>query len=205
MRIEQLVVGQLSVNCYIVSCENTKEAMVIDPGDEAEAILDKIEKAQLDVKYIVNTHGHADHIGANTLVQNKTNAVIAIHGEDAPMLDNATLNLSAYIGQSVTSKRADRILQDGDTITIGDIAFSVLHTPGHTKGGICLLNEDVLFSGDTLFSESIGRTDFPGGSMQTIIDSIQKKLLPLPDHTKVYPGHGSCTTIGWERVHNQFL
>jgi len=205
MKLNQLTVGQLGVNCYIVSCEDTKESLVIDPGDNVEIILEKIEQENLQVKYIVNTHGHADHIGANTILKNKTKALIAIHSDDAPMLSNPKLNLSIYIGASIISDAADIILNDGDIMTIGNVNLSVLHTPGHTKGGICLLTEGALFSGDTLFAESIGRCDFPDGSMNDLIHSIQSQLMKLPDDIKVYPGHGPVTTIGWERTHNPYL
>jgi hydroxyacylglutathione hydrolase len=205
MKLNQLTVGQLGVNCYIVSCEDTNEALVIDPGDNVEIILEKIEQENLQVKYIVNTHGHADHIGANKILKNKTNAAIAIHSDDAPMLNNPKLNLSVYIGASIISDPADIILNAGDTITIGNVNLSVLHTPGHTKGGICLLTEGALFSGDTLFAESIGRCDFPDGSMNDLIHGIQSQLMKLPDDIKVYPGHGPVTTIGWERTHNPYL
>lgn len=205
MKLNQLTVGQLGVNCYIVSCEYTKEALVIDPGDNAEKILEKIDQENLQLKYIVNTHGHADHIGANHILKNKTNAAIAIHADDAPMLGDPKLNLSVYIGASIISDDADIILNAGDSITIGNINLSVLHTPGHTKGGICLLTEGILFSGDTLFAESIGRCDFPDGSMTDIIYSIKNQLMNLPDTVKVYPGHGPTTTIGWERNHNPYL
>lgn len=205
MKLTQLTVGQLGVNCYIVSCEDTKEALVIDPGDNAEIILEKVAQENLQVKYIVNTHGHADHIGANNILKNKTKAVIAIHIDDVPMLDNPKLNLSVYIGASIISDPADIILNAGDIITIGNVKLSVLHTPGHTKGGICLLTEGALFSGDTLFAESIGRCDFPDGSMNDLIHSIQSQLMKLPDDIKVYPGHGPATTIGWERIHNPYL
>ena len=205
MKLNQLTVGQLGVNCYIVSCEDTKESLVIDPGDNVEIILEKIEQENLQVKYIVNTHGHADHIGANTILKNKTKALIAIHSDDAPMLSNPKLNLSIYIGASIISDAADIILNDGDIMTIGNVNLSVLHTPGHTKGGICLLTEGALFSGDTLFAESIGRCDFPDGSMNDLIHSIQSQLMNLPDDVKVYPGHGPVTTIGWERTHNPYL
>jgi len=205
MKLNQLTVGQLGVNCYIVSCDDTKESLVIDPGDNVEIILEKIEQENLQVKYIVNTHGHADHIGANNILKNKTNAAIAIHSDDAPMLSNPKLNLSVYIGASIISDSADIILNAGDTITIGNVNLSVLHTPGHTKGGICLLTEGALFSGDTLFAESIGRCDFPDGSMNDLIHSIQSQLMNLSDDVKVYPGHGPVTTIGWERTHNPYL
>lgn len=205
MKIEQLVVGPLGVNCYIVLCEDTKQAAVIDPGENAEKILRELKG--VNVVAIVNTHGHADHIGANARIKEKTQAPIFIHEADAPMLSDARLNLSAFMGEEILSPVADRILKSGDTIVIGGLRFCVLHTPGHTPGGICLLERDqsVLFSGDTLFAESVGRTDFPGGSMAQLVEAVQNKLMILPDDTKVLPGHGPATTIGHERSHNPFL
>lgn len=205
MKIKQLVVGPLGVNCYIVSCEDTKQAAIIDPGDQAEKILGKLKG--LNAVAIVNTHGHADHIGANAAIKESTKAPIFIHEADAPMLSNARLNLSAFMGEEILSPDADRILKSGDTIVIGGLRFYVLHTPGHTPGGICLLEKEqsVLFSGDTLFAESVGRTDFPGGSMVQLAEAVQSKLMILPDNVKVLPGHGPATTIGHERSHNPFL
>lgn len=205
MKIVQMTVGALGVNCYIVFNEQTKEAIVIDPGDRAEDILSKIEAESLGVKYIVNTHGHADHIGANRALKEKTGAKIAIHELDAPMLTDAKLNLSLFMGGEVLSDAADIILKDGDTIDIGGEALTVIHTPGHTKGGVCLLWGETLFSGDTLFAESVGRCDFPGGDMRELIDGIQHKLMKLPDSVRVLPGHGPGTSIGRERTRNPYI
>lgn len=205
MKIIQLGVGQLGTNCYIVYCEQTLEAAVIDPGDNSEEILAEIKKANLKVKVIINTHGHADHIGANDAVQQATGAKVLIHHEDAAMLTSAQLNLSMYVGGGMVCQPPDQLLQDGDLITVGNIEFKTLHTPGHTPGGICLLADKVLIAGDTLFAESIGRTDFPGGSYSQLINGIKNKLMNLEDDVRVLPGHGPETSIGWERSHNPFI
>ncbi|MBP2634143.1 MAG: gloC [Firmicutes bacterium] len=205
MKIIQMGVGHLGTNCYIVFCEQTLQAAVIDPGGSEETILYEINNANLKVEYIINTHGHADHIAANDAIKKATGAQVLIHHEDAKMLTNAQLNLSMYIGDGIVCQAADRLLNDGDIITFGSISFKVLHTPGHTVGGICLLSDNVLIAGDTLFEESIGRTDFPGGSYSQLISSIKNQLLSLEDAVKVLPGHGAATSIGWERKHNPFI
>lgn len=191
MIIKRFAVGWLSTNCYVVGCEGTKEAVVIDPGLEsdkqAQEILDFVKEKDLHIKYIVNTHGHSDHTAGNTIVKEATGAPILIHERDASCV------------------HADRKLRDGDVIHIGCLKLVVLHTPGHTKGGISLLVDNVVFTGDTLFSGAIGRTDFPGGSYQELIQSIRNKLLPLPDAVEVYPGHESPTTLGKEKKTNPFL
>lgn len=205
MKIIQMEVGHLGTNCYIIYCEQTLKAGVIDPGGNPEAIIAEINKANLQVEYIINTHGHADHIAANDGVKQATGAKVLIHPEDAGMLISAERNLSMYIGGGFVCQPADRLLEHNDTITIGSIELKVLHTPGHTPGGICLLADSLLFAGDTLFAESIGRTDFPGGSYRELITGIKQHLLPLDDTVKVLPGHGPETTIGWERTHNPFI
>ncbi|QDR80845.1 MBL fold metallo-hydrolase [Sporomusa termitida] len=205
MKIIELQVGHLGTNCYIVYCEQTLKAGVIDPGGSADAIIAQIIKAGLTVEYIINTHGHADHIAANNAVQQATGAKILIHHEDAGMLTDAQRNLSTFIGAGIVCQPADRLLSHNDTVSIGNIEFTVLHTPGHTAGGICLLADKVLIAGDTLFAESIGRTDFPGGSYSQLIKSIKENLLGLDDDIAVLPGHGPRTSIGWERSHNAFI
>lgn len=205
MKIQTRTVGPLGVNCYIVEDEATKEALLIDPGDEADAILAEIEKRQLKVKYIVNTHGHADHIGANTEVKKALQAKLYIHQADAAMLGDDRKNLSAFCAQPVFSPPADAFLEDGMQLCIGETIWTVLHTPGHTPGGICLYTRGVLFSGDTLFAESVGRCDFPGGNMSELLEGIKKKLLVLPGDTIVYPGHGPTTQIDWEKKHNLYI
>jgi len=205
MKVIALNVGAIATNCYIAYDEESREAMVIDPGAEGKRIMAEIAKNKLQVKYIVNTHGHSDHILANKYVKDATGAELLIHTEDAPMLTNARLNLSAYMGENSTGPAADRLLQEGDVLKLGAAELKVLHTPGHSRGGICLVGEKVVFSGDTLFQMSIGREDLPGGSFKDLINSIKTKLMPLDDSLVVYPGHGPETTIGFEKRGNPFL
>ena len=204
--IHALVVSPCATNCYLVSDSSTRDALIIDPGDDADAIVQAVHADDLVVRGIVNTHGHADHIAANGALKQEFGCPIMIHELDAPYLTDADLNLSSFIGQSgPLSPPADRLLREGDVVMLGDRRFSVIHTPGHTPGGICLIVDDVLFSGDTLFARSIGRSDFPGGAHRTLIESIRTKLLVLPDDTTVYPGHGPSTTIAIERSSNPWL
>ena len=202
--LKKLVVGPLASNCYIVGSETTKEGMIIDPADEAEEILRGIEELGLEIKFIVLTHGHPDHVGALKEIKEATGAEIAIHSDDGEILRQQFLGF--LFGLSHPEPPApDRLLKGGDSIDIGDLHFSVLHTPGHTPGGICLLGHGVLFSGDTLFNCGIGRYDLPGGDYNQLMDSLHTKLMVLPDDTIVYPGHGPETTIGAERRANPFL
>ncbi|KPJ59644.1 MAG: MBL fold metallo-hydrolase [Latescibacteria bacterium DG_63] len=205
MLLRKLVVGELATNCYIVGCATTGEGMVIDPGGDAEAILYAIEDMKLDIRTILNTHGHIDHIRANTEMKEATGAELVIHEYDASMLVDSAANLSSFAASAVVSPPADRLLREGDRVKVGSMLFDVLHTPGHTAGGISLVWESIVFSGDTLFAGSIGRTDFPGGSLELLLHSIRTKLLTLPSTTTVLPGHGPNTTIGDERKWNPFL
>ena len=191
MDIKRFKVGWLSTNCYVISCEETKESAVIDPGlendAEAKQILEYIKQNGLQVKYIINTHGHTDHVAGNAVIKKATGAPILIHESNKGRIN------------------ADRELREGDIIYVGNSKLEVLHTPGHTQDGICLIGDNIVFTGDTLFAGSIGRTDFSGGSFSEIMHSIKTKLLPLPDSMVVYPGHESFTSIGYERRHNPFL
>ena len=207
MIIEKLVVGALQTNCYIVGDESTREGVVIDPGGDADLILETVRRLKLDVKLIVNTHGHFDHVMANGKVMKATGAPLAIHPDDANMLTNPLRSFSFLVGKIHPSPPASVLLDDGSTVKFGSIEFKVLHTPGHSPGSVSLwcADEKALFSGDVLFKIGIGRTDFPGGSYRTLLQSIKEKLFALPDDTVVYPGHGPITTIGFERVHNPFL
>jgi glyoxylase-like metal-dependent hydrolase (beta-lactamase superfamily II) len=201
-----LEISSMGVNCYIVGCEETREVAVIDPGGNARAILNMLKENDLKAVYIINTHGHIDHIGANKGVKDATGAQILIHEADAKMLVNSASNLSFLMGSGVTSPAADRLLKDGDKIKIGNtVELDVIHTPGHSPGGVCLKTDDIIFVGDTLFQGSIGRTDFPGGSYNQLIQNIKNKLLCYDDDVIAYPGHGPATTIGFERKHNPFL
>ncbi|MDA8211976.1 MAG: MBL fold metallo-hydrolase [Clostridia bacterium] len=205
MIFDWMPVGQMGANCYIIGCEQTKEGAVIDPGEEGRRIVAKAKELGLNIKSIILTHGHIDHIMAVDAVKEATGAQILIHREDAPMLVDGKKNLSYFMGSLKNYSAADVLLKDGDTIKVGNLELKVLHTPGHTPGGICLVVEGKIISGDTLFEGSVGRSDFPGGSHDTLIASIKNKLMAYPDETKVYPGHGPSTTIGFERVNNPFL
>ena len=205
MILERLVVGPFEVNCYIFGEDKTKEVFVIDPGEDFPLIWDRIQEADYKVKGIVLTHGHADHIGAVTELKNRTQAPIFIHSEDKEMLTDPKLNHSLFFGFSITAPQADKLLKEGDILSIGNLTLKVIHTPGHTPGGICLEYAKILFSGDTLFAGSIGRTDFSGSSFQSLINSIKKKILILPDEITIYPGHGPFSSIGEERAYNPFL
>ncbi|MFA5074082.1 MAG: MBL fold metallo-hydrolase [Nitrospirota bacterium] len=205
MIVNQLSVGPLGVNCYIISDEKTRDAVVIDPGGDPDDILKIVRNKKLTVLFVVITHAHFDHVGANKAVQDATGAKILMHKEDEKLLASAA-NQGAFFGiQSVPSPPADRYIEHGDFITVGEISLRVLHTPGHSQGGVCLLGEGVVFTGDTLFAGSIGRSDFPGGNPATLLHSIKTHLMTLPDTTKVFPGHGPASTIGQERLHNPFL
>ncbi len=204
MILKKLVVGPFASNCYIVGSESNKEGMIIDPGDEAEGILRNVKDLELDIKSIVLTHGHIDHIGALKEVKEATGAEVAIHTDEAESLQGNSV--STLLGLSYpTPLPADRLLKDGDSMDIGDLHFLVLHTPGHSPGCICLLGQGVMFSGDTLFNYGIGRADLPGSNYSQLMNSIHTKLMILPDNTAVYPGHGPDTTIGTERRGNPFL
>lgn len=203
--IRKLEVGPIMANCFIVGCEETKQAVVIDPGDDADRILMALAKAELKVKYLINTHGHFDHVGANKRMKDVTAAQIAIHPDDEPMLLDLSSHAAMFGLGAENSPPADIHLKESDTITFGNITFKVIHTPGHSPGGICLYTPGHLFVGDTLFMGSIGRTDLPGGNYDTLISSIKTKLLNLDESTVVYPGHGPETTIANEKRMNPFL
>lgn len=205
MIIQSLPVGPIMANCYILGCEKTKKAVVIDPGDEADRILIMLAKSGLTVQYILNTHGHFDHVGANKRMKAATGAQILIHAADAPMLTQLS-RMAATFGMYIEdSPPPDKTIKDGDEIEFGQIKLSVIHTPGHTQGGVSFYTDGNVFVGDTLFAGSIGRTDFPGGDYDTLISSIRRKLFPLGDHVRVFTGHGPETTIGREKRLNPFL
>jgi len=201
--VETLEVGAFLTNCYLVHHDGL--ALIIDPGDDHGRIINRIEKREVNVKSIVLTHGHIDHIGALPEIKKFTGAPVLIHPDDAGMLTDAKANLSYYHQDEFAADAADGFIAEGDIIDLGQFRFQILHTPGHTPGGISLLTNDIVFTGDALFRESIGRTDFPNGSSDTLIRAIKAKLLNLPDNTIVYPGHGPQTTIGRERLSNPWL
>ncbi|WP_321531153.1 MBL fold metallo-hydrolase [uncultured Desulfuromonas sp.] len=205
MLVETLAVGPLQVNCYLVACPRTKHALVIDPGDEGDRILELVDKLELKVKMVVNTHGHFDHVGANHQVLTATGVELCMHRDDLPLLKVAAQQAEGYGLPAVQSPDPKRFLENGDLVEVGDLSFEVIHTPGHSPGGICLYGEGHLFSGDTLFASSIGRTDLPGGDMKQLLSHIRSQLMVLPDATVVHPGHGPESTIGREKTVNPFL
>lgn len=205
MKIYRLEVGMLATNCYIAVNEELKEGVIVDPGGDADKILSAVDKLGITVKAIFITHGHSDHIMALNEVRKATGAPVYISSEDADMLTRAERNLSIYITNGLECAAAEKFFQDGDVVEAAGMMFKVYATPGHTKGGVCLQLEDTVFCGDTVFCESIGRTDLPGGSYKEILQSIKNKILVLDDETKLLPGHGPATTVGWERRRNPFL
>lgn len=205
MYFEKIVVGSFGVNCYLLMCEETKEAIIIDPGAQVELIKRTIDKNKAKVKYIVLTHGHGDHIGAVPELKEMTNAKILVSEDENEMLLSPIYNESARICPQPLKIHADVFVRDNETFEFGKIQAKIFKTPGHTKGGMCILIEDSLFSGDTLFKASVGRTDLHGGNMQTLVSSITYKLFSLDDETVVYPGHGPKSSIGYEKANNPFI
>ena len=207
MILKTLAVGMYGTNCYIVGSESTRLGMIIDPGADPKNILNVVDKLGLSIVWIVITHSHFDHIGALKLVKDATGAKLAIHEAEGEGVGQAIAQaLGSVLSGSISKPaKSDRLLKNGDVIDIGDLQFTVLHTPGHSRGGISLVGQGVVFSGDTLFNFGVGRTDFPGCSHAQLMDSIRNKLMALPDDTIVYPGHGPDTTIGAERRMNPFL
>ncbi|MGV8081560.1 MAG: MBL fold metallo-hydrolase [Syntrophales bacterium] len=208
MFLKQMQVGMMAVFAYIVGDPQTGEGLVIDPAANTAGILAEVGKAGLTVKYIVNTHGHVDHISGNQDMKKKTGAPIVIHEDDADMLTSTPAMMLAMF-RAQKSPAADLTVRDGDTITVGGVSLKVIHTPGHTPGGMALYTEGYVFTGDTLFVEAVGRTDLPGGSWQVMSHAIREKLLSLPDDTVVLPGHNygrrPTSTIGHEKKFNPFL
>lgn len=205
MKIERLPVGIYAANCYLVYCDDTKDALVIDPGGDSDEILDRIENLGLRVKYIILTHGHGDHIGGLLDVKNKTGAPILIHEKDEEYLKDSKKNLSSMMSLGNVELEADRLLKDGDKLTLGKNTVEIIYTPGHTPGGISIKIDNCIFTGDTLFAGSVGRTDFAGGSYEEIIRSVNERLIIYPDDTIIYPGHGPSSTIGREKNSNPFV
>ena len=200
-----LVVGPIQANCYILGCERTKEAAVIDPGGDVDNILMTLAKDKLRCVTIINTHGHFDHTGDNKRLKEVTGAKLVIHRADAPMILHQGSNGSLWGMEVEDSPPPDSYVEERDVITFGDISLQVLHTPGHSSGGISLLSDKMVFVGDTLFAGSIGRTDLPGGDYETLIRSVKEKIFPLGDDVVIYPGHGPKTTVGREKRSNPFF
>ena len=206
MKIKRFALGALWTNCYMIS-DSGSEGIVIDPGGPAAEVEEYIRDNDIRLHWIILTHGHGDHIGGVPELRNLSENGIAIHTEDADCLVDANRNLSAFMGTSVELPSADKKLNEGDTLKVGNMNINVIHTPGHTLGGICLHitegDEEVLVSGDTLFARSIGRSDLPGGDVDVLVRSL-KKLTDLPDKLRVLPGHGPETTIGAEKIYNPY-
>ncbi len=206
MNIERLVLGSLKANCYIVYNDETKEAAIFDPADNGEKIADEIKKEGLNLKYIIITHAHCDHIMALDYVKEKfPDSKICIGKYEAEALNDDYLSLCVHFGVRAPLKKADILISDGDVLYLGSESLKFLHTPGHTKGGICAFTDDFVISGDTLFFESVGRCDFPGGNMKELIKSIKEKLFSLPDKLTVYPGHNEASTILHEKKNNPYI
>ena len=204
--LECLVVPPFESNCWILGCGETRTAVVIDPGDEA-GILQTLEAHDLTLKYLIHTHGHLDHVSATASLQKEMGAPVLIHEDDQILLDNLGLQGTMFGLASPEPPTVDRYICEGDSIDWGEHTLSVIETPGHSPGGVCLNleGENILFAGDTLFQDSIGRTDLWGGDYEQLLDSIREKLWPLDDDTIVCPGHGPRTTIGREKRENPFL
>ncbi len=207
VKIHIIEVGPLQVNCYIIYDEETKEGVIIDPGDNAADIIKFVNKQSLKISHILNTHGHIDHIGGNFEVKSALNAKLGIHKSDENLLEDSFNNGAAFLMLPFQPHKTDFYLSEESDIIIDKIIIKVIHTPGHTQGGVCFYIKEgnLLFSGDTLFSGSIGRTDLPGGNYDSIISSIKNKLFILPDKTIIYPGHGPASTIKEEKQSNPFF
>ena len=205
MILKMLVVGPIQSNCYILGCERTRQAAVIDPGGDVDKILMALAKDNLRCAYIINTHGHFDHSGGNKRLKEVTGAQLIIHRGDAPMIVRQAANGGMWGMEIENSPFPDRTVGDGESITFGDVSLKVLHTPGHSPGGISLVLDGMAFVGDTLFAGSIGRTDFPGGDHEGLIRNVREKIFVLGDDVVIYPGHGSKTTVARERRANPFF
>ncbi len=204
MIFERLIVGPLEENTYIIGDGQTKEVILIDPGDESDRILDIINEKGLTVRSIICTHAHFDHIGAISDIKKETEAEVLLHKSDLEMYESAR-DQAAFWGYSMDDIPApDRFIDEGDVVHAGTMEFSVLHTPGHSPGGISLYGQGILITGDTIFKGSVGRTDFPGGSVDDLKKSF-RRLLEMPEDTKIFSGHGPETTVGMEKKTNFFI
>jgi len=205
LTVHKMTVGPLETNCFLVIESGSKETLLVDPGAEAERILDYLQQLDARLVAIVLTHAHGDHIGAVREVKARTGAPVLVHCLEADWLTDPQKNLSALLGFPFSSPEADQFVDEGDTLSLGPERLKVLHTPGHSPGGVSLHHDGILLCGDLLFLESVGRCDLPGGDPRALVDSIQAKVYTLPDETILYPGHGEPTTVGHEKRHNAFV
>jgi len=202
--LRTFTVGPMEANCYILYNPDKREGLIIDPGAEGSRLIKFIQKEKISILYIINTHGHPDHIGANRKLKEHTGAPILIHQYDAPMLAESDSVLSVIFPSEYSSPPADNLIKEGDSIECAGMKLQVLHTPGHTPGGISLLTDDSIFTGDTLFAGSVGRFDLPGGSQEILLNSVDK-ILSLDENLTIYPGHGPSTTVAQELRTNPFV
>ena len=204
MQIKTVVTGNIEENCHLVWDDN-QHCLVIDPGDDCDRILKVISTHHLTVEKVILTHGHYDHVGAVNELKKATGAVVIAHQEEKELILNPDLSLSRYISPDFSIPQVDSYVKEGDVISAGELSFTVMHTPGHTQGGMCLYSEGVLFSGDTVFYGTLGRWDFPTGNLSELTHSITKRIFSLPDNTVIYSGHGPETTVGLEKKQNEVL
>jgi len=205
MILEIVVVGPLAVNCLIVGCDKTKIGAIIDPGDETAVITKTVEELGLDIKYILLTHGHVDHLAEVQRLKEKFNAEFLMHQADSFLVQHASTQASMYGLTNPGNPKPERYLSEGDTISVGELKINVFHTPGHSPGSITYFVEDKMFVGDLIFAGSIGRTDLPGGNYEQLIQSVETKIFTKPDSTEIYPGHGPSTIVGTEKATNPFF
>ena len=205
MILEIVVVGPLATNCIFLGCEKTKIGAIIDPGDETAVIVKAVEELNLDIKYILLTHGHVDHLAEVQRLKDKFKADFLMHEKDSFLVQHATTQASLYGLDDPGNPTPNRFLTDGDSISIGELKVEVFHTPGHSPGSITYFVEDKLLVGDLIFAGSIGRTDLPGGNYEHLIQSVETKIFTKPDSTQIYPGHGPVTTVGKEKTTNPFF
>lgn len=199
------VLPEYGTNTYLIWDDTSKEAAIIDPAAPSKNLIEEIKNRKVSLKYLISTHGHGDHIGGNKSIDDNFNVKKCIHADDANSLTDPNMNLSTFWNSELIAPQADIILKDGDELFLGSNKMHIIHTPGHSRGSVCILTENLLFSGDTLFAEGIGRTDLPGGDYATLINSIKTKLFTLDGKIKVLPGHGPDSTIEDEKVGNPFV
>ncbi len=206
MIVETIVVNHFQVNNYLVICEKTKEAALIDAGGDIDKVLNTAKKYNANIKYVLNTHGHVDHVAGICELKEKTGAKVFLHKDDNFLIGHYKDHAQIYGFQKENAPEIDEFIkEDGFEIKLGELVVKTIHTPGHSKGSVCYVIDNAMFAGDTLFCESVGRTDLPGGSYEELKDSIENKLFTLSDDIKVYPGHGASTSIGHEKKYNPFF